>query len=311
MKLSTKALHPRNKHQQPYDFTALCAAVPTLSAFVRDNGYGQLSIDFANADAVKTLNQALLKQLYLVQHWQLPDGFLCPAVPGRVDYLHYLADLLALLNKNQVPTGNKVQLLDIGCGANLIYPLLAQAEYGWKVTASELDPVAADAADLLIQRNQLQHKIAVRRQQNSRHIFHGIIQPADLFELTLCNPPFHTSAEQATAGSERKAKNLGYTTAALNFAGRSHELWCDGGEAAFIKTMIEESQSYAQQVLWFSSLVSKQENLPALQQQLTRLNTEHQVIEMQQGNKQSRILVWSFMSEKQRQLWAQFKWQRK
>ena len=311
MKLSNKALHPRNKHQQPYDFAALCAAVPALSAFVRDNGYGQLSIDFANSDAVKTLNQALLKQLYSVAHWQLPDGFLCPAIPGRVDYLHYLADLLALLNKNKVPTGSKVQLLDTGCGANLIYPLLAQAEYGWKVTASELDPMAAEAAHLLIEQNQLQHKITLRQQPHSSHIFHGIIQPDDLFDLTLCNPPFHTSAEQAAAGSERKAKNLGYKKAELNFAGRSHELWCDGGEAAFIKTMIEESQSYARQVLWFSSLVSKQDNLPALQQQLTQLGAEHQVINMQQGNKQSRILVWSFMPEKQRQLWAQFRWQKK
>jgi 23S rRNA (adenine1618-N6)-methyltransferase len=311
MKLSNKALHPRNKHQQPYDFAALCAAVPALSAFVRDNGYGQLSIDFANSDAVKTLNQALLKQLYSVAHWQLPDGFLCPAVPGRVDYLHYLADLLALLNKNKVPTGSKVQLLDTGCGANLIYPLLAQAEYGWKVTASELDPMAAEAAHLLIEQNQLQHKITLRQQPHSSHIFHGIIQPDDLFDLTLCNPPFHTSAEQAAAGSERKAKNLGYKKAELNFAGRSHELWCDGGEVAFITTMIEESQSYAQQVLWFSSLVSKQDNLPALQKQLTQQGAEHQVINMQQGNKQSRILVWSFMPEKQRQLWAQFRWQKK
>lgn len=311
MKISNKALHPRNKHQQPYDFAALCAAVPALTAFVRDNGYGTLSIDFANPDAVKTLNQALLKHMYSVEHWQLPDGFLCPAVPGRVDYLHYLADLLALLNKNKIPTGSKVQLLDTGCGANLIYPLLAQAEYGWKVTASELDPQAVAAAQLLIEQNQLQHKIALRQQHNSAHIFHGIIQPDDLFDLTLCNPPFHSSAEQALAGSERKARNLGQTSTELNFAGRSHELWCDGGEAAFIRLMIEESQSYAQQVLWFSSLVSKQENVPALQQQLNKLGAQHQLLEMQQGNKQSRILAWSFMPEKQRQLWAQFRWQKK
>ncbi len=311
MKISNNTLHPRNKHQQPYDFAALCAVVPALTAFVRDNGYGTLSIDFANPDAVKTLNQALLKHMYSVKHWQLPDGFLCPAVPGRVDYLHYLADLLAVLNKNKVPTGSKVQLLDTGCGANLIYPLLAQAEYGWKITASELDPQAVAAAQLLIEQNQLQHKIALRQQHNSAHIFHGIIQPDDLFDLTLCNPPFHSSAEQALAGSERKARNLGQKSAELNFAGRSHELWCDGGEAAFIRLMIEESQSYAQQVLWFSSLVSKQENVPALQRQLDKLGAQHQLLEMQQGNKQSRILAWSFMPEKQRQLWAQFRWQKK
>lgn len=305
-----KTLHPRNKHLQPYDFAALCAAVPALAAFVRDNGYGIPSIDFANPDAVKTLNQALLKQLYSVEHWQLPDGFLCPAVPGRADYLHYLADLLARLNKHKVPTGAKVQLLDIGCGANLIYPLLAQAEYGWKVTAAELDPQALAAAELLIEQNQLQHRIALRSQQNPAHIFHGIIQAGDLFDLTLCNPPFHTSAEQAIAGSQRKARNLGLNSAELNFAGRSHELWCDGGEATFIRLMIEQSQSYGSQVLWFSSLVSKQQNLPALQQQLTALGAGQQLLEMHQGNKQSRILAWSFMTDKQRQLWAQFRWQK-
>lgn len=311
MNISNKGLHPRNKHQQAYDFPALCTAVPALATFVRDNGYGLMSIDFTDPQAVKTLNQALLKQIYSVDHWCLPEGFLCPAVPGRVDYLHYLADLLALLNKNKTPRGAKVQLLDTGCGANLIYPLLAQAEYGWEVTASELDPDAIAAAELLIQQNQLQHKIAVRQQHNSEHIFHGIIQSSDLFDLTLCNPPFHTSADQAQAGSERKARNLGHNKTTLNFAGRSHELWCDGGEAAFIRRMIDESQSYAQQVLWFSSLVSKKENLPALQQQLSKLGAQQKLIEMQQGNKQSRILAWSFMPEKQQLLWAQFRWSKK
>ena len=75
--------------------------------------------------------------------------------------------------------------------------------------------------------------------------------------------------------------------------------------------MITESQSYASQVLWFSSLVSKQDNLNALQQQLKTLGAQQQVIEMQQGNKQSRILAWSFMPEKQQQLWAQFRWGKK
>lgn len=311
MTLTSKALHPRNKHLQGYDFADLCAAVPALTAFVRDNGHAVLSIDFADPLAVKTLNQALLKQLYAVQHWQLPEQFLCPAVPGRVDYLHYLADLLAPLHKGKIPTGAKLQLLDTGCGANLIYPLLAQAEYGWKVVASEVDDQALAAAQLLVEQNQLQHKITLRRQHNSKHIFQGIIQPDDLFDLTLCNPPFHASAEQALLATERKAKNLRQEKTRLNFAGRSHELYCEGGEVGFIRQMIIESQNYAQQVLWFSSLVSKQENLSELQQQLSKAGAEQKLIAMQHGNKQSRILAWSFMPLKQQQLWAEFRWGKK
>ena len=44
---------------------------------------------------MKALNKALLAHFYAVKHWDIPDGFLCPPVPGRADYVHHLADLLA------------------------------------------------------------------------------------------------------------------------------------------------------------------------------------------------------------------------
>ena len=118
----------------------------------------------------------------------------------------------------------------------------------------------------------------------------------------------------AASGSRRKWKNLGKLDPQrklpeLNFGGQSNELWCTGGEASFVKRMIRESQACASQVLWFSTLVSKSGNLPAIYKQLHKLNAaDVRTVEMTQGNKQSRFVAWTFMTTEQRQQWLQTCW---
>ena len=87
-------LHPRSKHRERYDFEKLISGFPELGPFVQPNKFDDLSIDFANPDAVKALNRALLKFHYGIEHWDVPDGYLCPPIPGRADYIHHIADLL-------------------------------------------------------------------------------------------------------------------------------------------------------------------------------------------------------------------------
>ncbi|MGL4448473.1 MAG: 23S rRNA (adenine(1618)-N(6))-methyltransferase RlmF, partial [Shewanella sp.] len=259
-------LHPRNKHRHGYDFAALMAASPALAAFVAPNAYGNVSIDFADPQAVLALNRALLAHHYRILHWDLPPGYLCPPIPGRVDYLHHLADLLAA--GGEIPRGKAVRVLDIGVGANAIYPLLGAREYGWRFVGSDIDPVSVKAAQLLAQANGLSQQLELRVQTRPTQIFAGIIAPGEHYAFSLCNPPFHASLAEASTSSARKWRNLNKTTATnsapvLNFGGQKAELWCDGGEAAFLARMIQESQQFADQVGWFSSLVSKADNLPA------------------------------------------------
>jgi hypothetical protein len=135
MKAQKPGLHPRNRHHQRYDLPALCQAHPELQGFITLNPVGEQTIDFANPLAVKALNKALLAHFYAVKHWDIPDGFLCPPVPGRADYIHHLADLLAL-DTGTIP--ENASILDIGTGANLIYPLIGAHEYGWRFTGSEI-----------------------------------------------------------------------------------------------------------------------------------------------------------------------------
>ena len=207
MKAQKPGLHPRNRHHQRYDLPALCQAHPDLQGYITLNPLGEQTIDFANPQAVKALNKALLAHFYAVKHWDIPDGFLCPPVPGRADYIHHLADLLAG-DSGEVP--KDATILDIGTGANLIYPLIGAHEYGWRFTGSEINPQAFASAQAIINGNPgLTRQIRLRRQKESQAIFHGVIHKNETYDATLCNPPFHDSAESARAGGERKRRNLG------------------------------------------------------------------------------------------------------
>ncbi len=305
-------LHPRNRHRHGYDFARLVQAEPALAAFVGPNRYGSVSIDFANPEAVKLLNRALLRQDYGVADWQIPPHYLCPPVPGRVDYLHYATDLLAADHAGTLPRGDAIRVLDIGCGANLIYPLLGQHEYGWQFVGTDIDaPALANAAQILHANPQLAARIALRQQHSSQHIFRGIIQPGERFDLTLCNPPFHASLAEARAGTARKIRGLAASAGAdasrrgsktpLNFGGQAAELSCPGGEAAFVSRMIAESAAFATQVRWFSTLVSKASNLPVLYRALDQAGiVQRETLAMAQGQKQSRVLAWTFQDQKTR-----------
>lgn len=294
-----KSLHPRNKHNGNYDFKTLIETLPELKPFVGSNKFGNESIDFANPDAVRALNKALLKQFYNISYWELPKTNLCPPIPGRADYIHYISDVLAENNNGVIQTGNNVRVLDIGVGANCIYPIIGHQEYGWEFVGTEVDKPAKLTAENIINHNpELKDSITIRLQQSKRNIFKGIIQPEERFDITICNPPFHNSKEEATKGTNRKLKNLGKTVEGkpvLNFSGQNNELWCEGGELAFITNMMYESVHFKSQCQWFSSLVSKKENLKPLYTILKKVNAkEVKTIEMEQGNKVSRILVWRF-----------------
>lgn len=301
--MATKtSLHPRNQHREGYDFARLVADTPALGAFTTLNPVGQTTIDFRNMSAVRMLNRALLKTYYMIDFWDIPPNYLCPPIPGRVDYIHHLADLLARSNKNEIPRGPKIKALDIGTGASLVYPITGQREYGWHFTGIDIDPVAIKSARQICQSNRLD--IDLRPQETRENIFRGVIEPQDFFHVTLCNPPFHASIERANKGTRRKWANLGKGhSSKLNFGGQNAELWYPGGEIKFIATMVEQSREFADQCLWFSSLVSKRDNIQTLCRILRKAKVaDCEVVEMAQGQKTSRFIAWTFIKENRRPL---------
>ncbi|MEP3347722.1 MAG: 23S rRNA (adenine(1618)-N(6))-methyltransferase RlmF [Litoreibacter sp.] len=297
-------LHPRNQHADGYDFVRLVAQTPELESFTTRNPSGQTTIDFRNVDAVRMLNRALLKAHYGIEHWDIPAGYLCPPIPGRVDYIHYLADLLAGSNSLDIPRGDSIKVLDIGTGASLVYPLVGQSEYGWHFTGSDIDAGAMKSAGQICEANDL--AVTLRPQGRREDTFRGVIQPNDLFHTTMCNPPFHRSGEDANKGTQRKWANLGKgRSTKLNFGGQNAELWCPGGEVKFIAGMVEQSKEFAEQCLWFTSLVSKKDNLQPLSRVLGKAKVaDYKVVEMAQGQKVSRFIAWTYQKKKQRSSFA-------
>jgi 23S rRNA (adenine1618-N6)-methyltransferase len=306
-------LHPRNRHRERYDFKLLIDGCPELAPFVRENIYHDESIDFSDPDAVKMLNRALLKHYYNIDHWDIPPDYLCPPIPGRADYIHHMADLLCSKNYGKIPAGNKIRCLDIGVGANCVYPIIGIREYGWSFTGSDIDPIAIESANTIIASNPfLKEKIELRLQHQPNDIFFGIIQKDEFIDLSVCNPPFHPSLAEARSGTLRKLNNLTpekTTVPILNFGGQNSELCCKGGEERFVRDMIRQSKFFAGSCFWFSTLVSKQSHLKGVYEALKKVEAvEIKTIPMGQGNKSGRIVAWTFLSGEQQKDWKNTRW---
>ena len=318
-------LHARNRHQGRYDFARLIQVAPNLKRFVKPNPHGIDSIDFADPSAVEALNAALLTDWYGISGWSVPTGFLCPPIPGRADYLHHAADVLAASNGGQPPRGAQVRVLDIGTGANVVYPLIGHGEYAWSFVGSEIAAEALASAQRILHANPAAAaKITLRRQTDATRAFLGIVTTQEEFDLTVCNPPFHATVAEAKAGSQRKWRNLkmdetdadgddeteGDNDPVLNFGGQTAELTCPGGELGFISRMITESASIGTRCAWFTALVAQGRHLAKLNRVLFNAKVcSSRVIDMGQGQKRSRLLAWTFHDAAALRLWAQRRWQ--
>ncbi|MEO0724506.1 MAG: 23S rRNA (adenine(1618)-N(6))-methyltransferase RlmF [Bacteroidota bacterium] len=304
-------MHPRNKHKGGYNFDQLTERWPQLKSYLAKNKKGLPTINFHDEQAVKCLNLALLITHYQLDYWDIPGQYLCPAVPGRADYIHHLADLLASANKGKLPRGQHIRCLDLGTGANLIYPIIGTKEYGWSFVGSEVDQQSVQSAKKIIDQNsRLKDIVSMRLQGDRKSILVGVVQPGEYFDVVCCNPPFYTSAQEAHKENERKRTGLGAPRKAKrNFGGQANELWFPGGERAFVGQLIRESSSYPTQCYWYTTLVAREASLKPLEKQLQQLPvTDLRIIPMTQGNKTSRILAWTFLSKKQQQAWQGARW---
>lgn len=306
-------LHIRNKNREPYDLKALATVNPSLKNYIRPNKFGNESIHFSNPLAVKELNKAILRHYYGIQNWDFPNDNLCPPIPGRADYLHYVADLLGEFNSGEIPQGHLITCLDIGIGASCIYPILGASEYNWNFIGSDSQVKSINSAQRIVNSNvQLTGKIDCRLQENPKHIFQGILGQDEKIDCSISNPPFHSSLEEAQKGSRRKIRNLSGRNVASptrNFSGISNELIYEGGEYQFIKNMIEESKRFSANCFFFSTLVSKSSTLEGIYKLLeTAKAVQIKTIPMGTGNKATRIVAWSFLSEQEQKEWRETRW---
>ena len=292
-------MHLENPYSDRYDLKRLAIHHPQLQEHIVLNPSGEETIDFSNSAAVYELNKAMLLADFKVEKYELPMGYLIPPVPGRLEYLLHIREFLS--EQFNIDKNTKLRGLDIGSGANGIYCILGLQHFNWTMVGAECDANSVEIAKANMQHTKsLKNKIEIRHQENKSFLFKNIIKTDEQFDFTVCNPPFHTSKEDAFRGSQRKINNLGREfdkkEIALNFEGQANELWCNGGEALFIKRLIKESTAFKNQVKVFSTLVSKTDSLASIDKQLKKAKANSYVLPMDLGNKKSRIVLWWFDS---------------
>lgn len=77
-----KLLHPRSAHHGLYDYDKLITQCPQLQHHIIKNPSNENTIDYTNSESVYLLNKALLSLHYNIKHWEIPQGYLCPPIPG-------------------------------------------------------------------------------------------------------------------------------------------------------------------------------------------------------------------------------------
>lgn len=309
-----EGFHLRNKHRFGYDLNKCIESLPELKKFVRNNKVGEPSVDFTNPLAVKSLNHAMLKSCYDIDHWSIPDDYLCPSIPSRADYIHRISDLVGQFVDTKDIDADIIGL-DIGVGSSCIYPIIGVTDYNWRFIGTDVDDTALASAQAIITNNDhLRDNVRLRKQLNPNYIFRGVVRKNDRFDFCIANPPFHSSSAVARRGSERKWRNLNKPSAMLdngkgkratpllNFGGASNELVCEGGEIGFVSRMIKESADpfVHSKVKVFTSLVSSQSNLDVIHRILDKTPQIDQVytVEMKHGQKKSRIVAWTYAGVK-------------
>ncbi|KIJ18076.1 hypothetical protein PAXINDRAFT_110517 [Paxillus involutus ATCC 200175] len=278
-------MHPRNAYNHPPDFLGLARRYPPLrSQYVLTSDCPDAG---HNLDFRRRLTEALLHLDFNI-NLTLPDNRLCPPVPNRLNYVLWIQDIV----KASASNGDIVRGIDIGTGASAIYPLLAcRLEPTWYFVSTDIDKESLMSAHQNVERNGLSDRIRVVDVSFSTSILRPLEEDAaTLFHLTMCNPPFYSSAEEVIQSAE--AKECGPN--AVCTAGEN-EMITLGGEVSFVSRIFTESLHHRTRCRWYTSMLGKMSSLPQIVDLLRGHQIENYAItEFVQGQTRRWAIAWSF-----------------
>ncbi|KAL3814037.1 hypothetical protein ACJIZ3_015305 [Penstemon smallii] len=339
-----REIHPRNKYSDnPPDFGLLASLYPSFEPFVFYSHDGRPKIDWTDFNATRELTRVLLLHDHGL-NWWIPDGQLCPTVPNRSNYIHWIEDLLA---SDVVPCsradGDVAKGFDIGTGANCIYPLLGASLLGWKFVGSDVTDVAMEWANQNVRSNpQISEMIEIRRvdcedndldsqelqnrqQSNSEGMGSSnntendngpssVLQSVSSVKKSYNGPPI-------LLGVVKDGENFDFCmcnppffetmdAAGLNpktsCGGTPDEMVCSGGEHAFITRIIEDSVKLKATFRWYTSMVGRKLNLNNLVSRLWNVGaTIVKTTEFVQGKTSRWGLAWSFLPPSKKMISSQ------
>ncbi|XP_060092785.1 RNA N6-adenosine-methyltransferase METTL16 [Heteronotia binoei] len=286
-----KAMHARNRYKdKPPDFASLAAKYPEFQRHVQVSLAGRVSVNFKDPEAVRALTCTLLKEDFGLQI-DIPLERLIPTVPLRLNYIHWVEDLLAMRD----PAGKAAVVwgIDIGTGASCIYPLLGATLNGWHFIATEVDDVCFSYAKKNVEQNNLSDLIKVVKVPQKTLLLDALEQESEvIYDFCMCNPPFFANQLEAKGVNSRNPRRP--PPSSVNTGGIT-EIMAEGGELEFVKRIIHDSLQLKKRLRWYSCMLGKKCSLAPLKEEL-RIHGVPKVThtEFCQGRTMRWALAWSF-----------------
>ncbi|XP_069134208.1 RNA N6-adenosine-methyltransferase mettl16-like [Argopecten irradians] len=262
-----KFMHPRNlyKNKKP-NFQELALKYPDFRKYVFPDVTGKLFLDFKHPDSLRQLSKTLLEDDFDLK-MELPLDRLVPTVPLRLNYIHWLEDVLAASK-----AGKCIKGIDIGTGSSCIYPILScKLHDDWTFLATEVDDKNFMFTQKNIETNGMTERIKVKKVNavDDTILCDAIKDESDTFDFCMCNPPFfadHVEA-QAVAKSRSYSRADPKSVCTASFT----EKIVEGGEVNFLKRMIKDSMELGDKIRIYSSMIGKKSSLPPLKEELRKL----------------------------------------
>jgi 23S rRNA A1618 N6-methylase RlmF len=142
-----------------------------------------------------------------------------------------------------------------GTGASCIYPLLGCRIYGWHFVGTDIDQESLQHAQINIDANpDFKSCITLVHNSDASKIIDHVIDEKN-YDFVMCNPPFFDHDEVLD-------KNCQAT---------DNELKTSGGEAEFVKIMIDDSITFGDRIVWYTSMLGKKSSLVPIKQYLAQV----------------------------------------
>ncbi|XP_026195827.1 RNA N6-adenosine-methyltransferase mettl16 [Anabas testudineus] len=284
-----KSMHPRNRYKdKPPDFTYLASKYPDFQQHVHTSLTGRPVVNFKEPEAVRALTCTLLKEDFGLTI-EIPLERLIPTVPLRLNYIHWVEDLID--GQKQPRRG-----IDIGTGASCIYPLLGATMNGWYFLATEVDDICFNYATKNVEQNNLSDLIKVVKVPQKTLLMDALKEETEIvYDFCMCNPPFFANQLEAKGVNSRNSRRP--PPSSVNTGGVT-EIMAEGGELEFVKRIIHDSLQLKKRLRWYSCMLGKKCSLAPLKEELRKQGVPKVAhTEFCQGRTMRWALAWSFCDD--------------
>lgn len=271
------------------DFLTLIKEFPELKKYIlkqNEDNEEEFQFDWSNNELSLLMDKSILNYYFNIKYYDIPKGFLIPPIPSRINYINLINSIITKLI-NDIDIKNIIGI-DIGTGANIIYPILGYSIYKWKFICTEINREAFNNAKLILQKNNLENNINIIKQNNKDNIFISILNRENKYIFSMCNPPYYNYENEIKLEDKKRDNEYNFD-----------EIYYKNGEYGFFQRYFEESICYKNNVFLYTILIGKKINAENIYDKLSSYSDIIKIYNMQKiltGNNVRYIIYWSFFN---------------